>query len=316
MAQPTAGDVHVDVPLSNIATAYKNMDYIADLIAKRVPVNKQSDKYYTWTKDFWFRNQVEKRTPGDSYPEAGIELSTDSYFADIYHLAYPIPDEVAGNQDAAVQLEITGAEWLADQFALNREIKLAASIFAASIWGTDKTGGTDFVVWSDYANSTPIEDVDDGLTAIQGNTGREPNILVVGRQVFDKLKRHPNLIDLYKHTNVGILTPEQVRAALNVQTLLIGNAIRTTSLESASSITYSRIWAKHALLMFVPETPGLRVPAATYAFEWDIDGGGLSVPITRVREDLRDRELLRGKHAFDDKIVGTDLGYFFSGAVA
>ena len=38
--------------------------------------------------------------------------------------------------------------------------------------------------------------------------------------------------------------------------------------------------------------------------------------ITRVREDLRDRELLRGKHAFDDKVVGTDLGYFFSAAVA
>ncbi|MBU0598782.1 hypothetical protein KKF61_07420, partial [Patescibacteria group bacterium] len=139
MAQPTGSDIHVDEALSNIAIAYKNKDYIAEALFPLVPVEKQSDKYYIWTKAFWFRNQVEKRTPGDTYPEAGLELSTDEYFCDIFHLAFPIPFEDRRNQDPAVQLEETAAEFLADQFLLSREIGLAAAAFATSKWGTDRT---------------------------------------------------------------------------------------------------------------------------------------------------------------------------------
>ncbi len=317
MAQPSGSDVHVDTPLSNIAIAYKNQRYIADLISPRIPVTKQSDKYFIWTKDFWFRDQVEKRAPGSQYPEAGLELSTDSYYADIFHLAFPINDEDRVNQDVAVQLDMTGAEWLADQFALHRESKISTDIFAINIWDTDVVGGTDFTQWDDYANSTPLEDIDTALTAVQGQTGRDPNQFVVGREVHDKLKRHPNLLDLFKHTSKGILNEENVREAIGIEQYIVASSITTTSKESASSITYSRFWGKNGLLLFTPPNPGLRVPTAMYTFEW-VDVGGVKLPITidRLRDDLRDRDLIRGKYAFDDKVVGTDLGYFFSGAVA
>jgi len=317
MAQPTASDVHVDTPLSNIATAYKNPEYIGDQIAPRVPVTKQSDKYYIWTKDFWFRMVVEPRTPGDTYPEGGIEVSSTTYHCDQYHLAYAIPDEVRENQDPAIQIEVTAAEWLADQFALHREYKISAELFTTSVWGRDRTGTTHFVKWSDFENSVPLEDVDTGLTYTQGQTGRDPNVFVVGREVFDKLKRHPNLLDIFKYTGRGILTQDMVAQALGVPKLLVGNAIYTASLEGASSMTYTRLWGKHGLLVYVPPAPGLRIPAAAYTFEWTgVGGAKIPVAVTRWRDDARDRLMVRGKYAFDDKAVGTDLGYFFSAAVA
>jgi hypothetical protein len=53
------------------------------------------------------------------------------------------------------------------------------------------------------------------------------------------------------------------------------------------------------------------VPAAGYTFTWRItEAGGMLVPIENIREDNRDRDLLKGKHAFDDKVVGSDLGYY------
>jgi len=315
MAQPTAGDVHVDVPLSQIAIAYKNQEYIGEGIFPSIPVMKQSDKYYIWTKEFWFRNQVELRAPGDTYPEGGLGITTGNYAADIFHLSHPIPDEVRKNQDPAVQLEVSAAEWLADQFMLNRESKISTDVFKTSVWDTDKLL-TGTAQWSDFENSDPINDVDVGLTKVQGNTGVDPNVLVVGREVFDKLKRHPLLLEIFKHTGRGILTIGMVQDALNVPKILVGKGIETTTAEGAATITYTRLWGKSGLLLYTPPNPGLRVPAAGYTLVWAIDGDGLNVHITNFRDSARDRDLIRGKHAFDDKITGTDLGYFFDTAVA
>lgn len=313
---PTSGDIHVDTPLSDIAIAYKNTIFIADQVFPIVPVEKQSDKYYIWDKGSFLTNQVELRTPGDTYPEGRIKISTDEYYCDLYHLGYAIPDEDVANQDEAVELEETGAEWMAHQFALNREIQIAAAIFAATIWDSDLAGGTDFVQWSDYVSSDPISDIDTYSETIEQSTGATPNTLVLGRQTWNILRRHPLLLDMYKHTGVAILNEAQVAAALDIDTILVGRATQRTSAEGASTAVQAYIWGKHALLLYVPPSPGKRVPAAGYTFTWTIDDTGLTVNIIPIRQDDRDRDFLKGKHAFDFKVTGSDLGAYFGSAVA
>lgn len=315
MGNPTTSDVHIDQALSEIAIAYKNKTFIADQVFPIVEVDKQSDKYFIWDKGSFLTNQVEERTPGDIYPEGRIKLSNDNYFAQLYHLGYRIPDENKMNQDAAVDLETTGTEWLAHQFSLNREIKIAADAFVTGIWDNDLDGGSEFTKWDDYDNSTPIEDIDTYSAAIEKNTGATPNVLVLGREVWDKLRRHPNLLDLYKHAGVAILNEQMVADALNVEKILVGRATQRTSLEGASTAVQAYIWGKNALLIHVPERPGMRIPAAGYTFSWRIDGSGLIVNIIPTRQDDRDSDFLKGKHAFDDKLTGTDLGAFFESAI-
>lgn len=316
MGNPTTGDIHVDTALSEIAIGYKNKEFIADRVFPLVPVDKQSDKYYIWDKGSWLTNQVEKRTPGDTYPEGRMKLSTDSYFCDIYHLGYPIPDEDKKNEDAAVQLEQTGAEWLAHQFNLNREIQIAAGIFVASVWDNNPLVGTDFVAWDDYDQSNPPEDIDTYAATIQKDTGVNPNTLVIGRQVYDKLRRHPVLLDMFKYTGVGILKEDQVKEALGVDNLLVGRSVQRTSHEGAATAVQTYIWGKHALLLYVPARPALREPASGYTFTWKIDDSGLTVNVIPIRQDDRDRDFLKGKHAFDFKVTGTDLGAWFGNAIS
>ena len=313
---PTGADVHADSALSEIAIAYKNKSFIADQVLPLVPVDKQSDKYYIWDKGSWLTNQVELRTPGDTYPEGRMKLSTDTYYADIYHLGYPIPDEDKKNQDAAVDLETSGAEWLAHQFALNREVQIAAAVFAGSIWDTNPTVGTDFVAWDDYDNSDPPDDIDTYRETVLQNTGVLPNVLVLGKQVFSKLRRHPLLLDMYKYTGRGMLTEAEVAAALDVEKILVGTAVRRTSVEGAASATQAFVWGKNALLLYVPPKPALREPAAGYTFVWNIDDSGLTVNVIPTRQDDRDRDFLKAKHAFDFKVTGSDLGVFFASVIS
>lgn len=313
---PTGSDVHIDRALSQIAIAYMNTRFIADQVFPNVDVDHQSDYYYIWDKGSFLRNSVEKRTPGDTYPEGRIKISNTNYYCPIFHLAYPINDEDVKNQDDVIELEQTGSEWLQNQFLLNTEIEVATVAFADSTWDSDLTGGTDFTQWDDYDNSNPVADIDTYKQTIEQSTGQEANTLVMGRQVFDILKEHPLLLDKFKHTSVGILTPEQVRDALGVEKLLVGRTVQETSAEGASSATRAYVWGKKALLLYVPAAPGRRVPSAGYTFNWKIDGTGLTTTVSNIREDNRDRNLLKGKHAFDVKVTGSDLGAYFDGAIS
>jgi len=313
-AQPTAGDVHIDVALSNISTGYKNTGYIADRVFPLVRSDKQSNKYFTWTKDFWFRNYVQKRTPGDIYPEGGLELSSDSFFCDIFHLAFPLTDEETANQDEAVELETTGSEWLADQFMLNREAKIVADFFKTGVWANETTlAGTD--QWSDFANSDPENDILTGRQTIQKATAQKVSQLVMGVEVRDQLAQHPLLLEKFKYTSVAILSDSQIAQALGVPSLLVGEAVDNSAVEGATFVG-EYMWGKNAMLIHVPTSPGRRTPSAGYTFWWDANGQQMMVPISRIREDNRDRDLLKAKHAFDQKAVGTDLGYIILAAVA
>lgn len=310
MPQPTRSDVHIESALSDISTAYKNEAYIADLIFPQVSVRKQSDKYHIWTKDFWFRNNVRLRAPGTPFPVAGIELSNTNYYAHVYNLAYDIPDEVDENADDVIDLENVGSEFLADQFMINRENKMAADFFVSSVWDTDVTVGTTWGLGGD-----PVGDVDLGKTTIRKATGVSPNTLVMGQEVFDVLKVHADLTDLYKHTTPGILTQDIVASALGVERLIVGASVDNTAQEGAT-FSGEYTWGKDALLLYVPANPGRMVPSAGYQFVWPVGGSGVDVQISSVRDDMNRRTQLQGMHAFDQKAVGTDLGYFFAQVVA
>lgn len=321
MARAAGSDLHVDVPLSNLTIGYKNLQYIADDIFPVVPSEHQSDMYYIWDKDPFFRNYVQRRAPGTEYPEGSLTISTDEFYCPIYHLAYGINDEDVENADEQLDYEATGSEWLADQFMLNREMYMVDNFFKAGVWGYDRTGvsttpGTSQIrKWNDFSNSDPERDLRAAKQAIEQATGLEPNMFVVGPKVRDLLQEHPGLIDLYKYTTVGILSDEQVTRALKVPSMKVGRAIKNTANHN-EAFSGSYIWGDHAMLLYVSDAPGKKKPSAGYTFMWNIGmGSGVQVRIDNVRDDLRDRDVLKGKHSFVHKVTGKELGAFFTSVI-
>ena len=63
MPQPTQSQVHVDAILTNISVAYlqRAENFIADKVFPVVPVDKQSDKFFTYDKNDWLRLQHHDR---------------------------------------------------------------------------------------------------------------------------------------------------------------------------------------------------------------------------------------------------------------
>ena len=313
----TSKDVHVDQLLTNVSIGYSNAGYIADQIFPVVPVDKQSDKYLTYDKSHWFRNEAKIRATGTKSERGGWNYSSDTYFCDRFSYGHEIYDEERDNADNAFQLDSDAAEFATDKILMQREVAFASGFFTTSVWGTDKTGGTDFARWSDYAGSNPLVDVSDWMDTIEASIGREPNRLVMGKQVWSKLKWHPDLIDTIKYTQRAQMGIELAATLFEVERILVGRAIYTTSPEGTAeaSVTYSRIWGKHALLIYVPNTPSLRQPAAGYTFTWQRVPSSLRY-IKRMRDEEREADIIEANAYYDHKVTGAAAGLFGSTVIA
>ena len=313
----TSKDVHVDQLLTGVSVAYNNAGYIADQIFPIVPVDKQSDKYLAYDKSHWFRNEARIRAPGTRSERGGWSYSTDTFFCDRFSYGHEIYDEERDNADNNFQLDSDAAEFATDKILMQREVAFAAGFFTTSVWGTDKAGGTDFTKWSDYATSTPLVDVSAWVDSIEAGIGREPNRLVMGKQVWTSLKWHPDLIDTIKYTQRAQMSLELAASLFEIENILIGRAIYTTSPEGTAeaSVTYSRIWGKNALLIYVPSVPSLRTPAAGYTFTWRRVPNSLRY-IKRMRDEEREADIIEANAYYDHKVTGASAGLFASAAVA
>ena len=316
MAQPTTNDVHVDAILTNISVAYiqDQKAYIANQVFPTIPVEKQSDKYFLYSKGDWFRDEAQKRAPATESVGSGYSLSTSTYSADVYAFHKDVDDQVRANADSPLNVDRDATEFVTQRMLMRQEIQWTSDFFTSGIWATDTTPTN---LWSDYTASDPIGDVETGKAAILNSTGYLPNTMVLGYDVFRQLRHHPDIVDRVKYTSAENVTEDILARFFGVDRILVARAIRNTGREGAAN-AFSSIAGKNCALYYVAPTPGLLTPSAGYSFAWRgvSDGMGAHVGITRFRMPELRADRIEAQMAWDNKVIATDLGYFFPSCVA
>ena len=325
MPQPSINQVHVDAILTNISVAYlQNQDnFIADKVFPVIPVDKKSDKFFTYTKNDWFRDEAQRRAGGTESAGGGYGLSTGSYSADVFAFHKDVDDQTLYNADAPLNPLREATEFVTRRLMLRKEIQWNTDFFAGSIWANDYDGvaGTpttnEVKQWSDYAASDPIDDIEDAKAGILSTTGMEANTLVLGYDVFRTLKNHPDIVDRIKYTSSQTVTADMLAAMFDVPRVIISKAVKATNNEGATA-AYSFTSGKKALLCHVAPTPGLLTPSAGYSFSWTGVSGGLGATIgtSQFRMESLKADRIEAEMAFDNKVIASDLGWFWDSVVA
>ncbi len=319
MAQPNIHSVHVNAVLTNISVAYiqRQEMFIANRIFPMIPVDKKSDVYYTYTKNDWFRDEAQQRRDGEESAGSGYGLSTASYECKTWGIHKDIGDQTRENADSPINLDREATEFVTQRLLMRQAIQWASDYFTTSVWATDSTPTN---LWSDFTASDPINDIETGKTTILSTTGFMANTLVLGYQTYVQLKQHPDLVDRLKYTNTvtgRTITPEMLAALFDIDRVLVASAVKATNVEGETA-AYSFTHGKHALLCYVAPAPGLLTPSAGYTFAWrGVSGGmGQNIGINRFRMEHLKSDRVEGETSFANKVVASDLGYFFNGAVA
>jgi Phage major capsid protein E len=327
--QPTPGDVHVNTPLTNISIAMLQSasDFVAARVFPNIPVSKQSDRYYVYNRGDFNRDEMEQRAPGTESAGGGYTVdNTPTYYANRYSFHRDIPDEVRANADAVLNPDREATAFVTHKALIKREKLFAANHFVTGKWGTDITGvasgptGAQVLQWND-ANSNPIEDVRTGKRTVRESTGIEPNKLVLGRPVYDRLLDHPDIIDRIKYGQTAG-SPAKASLALlaslfEVEEILVMNAIENTAKEGQTA-AHSFIGGKKALLVHSASAPGLMTPSAGYTFSWTglMGAGGEGNRIRQFRMEALGVDRVEIDMCFDQKLVAPELGYFWNSVVA
>lgn len=325
MPQPSINSVHIDAILTNISVAYmqKAENFIADKVFPIIPVDKKSNKYFVYRKNDWFRDEAQRRADATESAGSGYNLDTDSYSADVWAFHKDVGDQTVANADAPLSPLREAAEFVTHRLLLRRELQFVSDFFNTGVWGKDWAGvasspSTDqFIKWSDYSNSDPLEDIEAAKEQILSTTGHEGNTLVLGYQVFRKLKNHPDLVDRIKYTTRDVITEDVMASLFGVDRVLVAKAIKATNAEGATG-AYAFAYGKAAGLFHVAPQAGLLTPSAGYTFAWTGVSGGLNQVIgtSNFRMESLKADRVEAEMAFDNKVVGSDLGFFFSDAVA
>ena len=312
MAEPTVRNVHQDSILSQISLGYQNAEYIGRRILPVVPVDKASDKYYVFDQAAWFRNEAGVRAPATFGPEGGYTLSTVAFqTVQQSHMTW-VADEERDNADAGLDLDRQGTEFCADKVAMGHEKLAAALVFGSGNYASGHTSTLAGVTqWSDPA-STPIENITEtAQETIGGKIGRRGNTLVLGEQVFNKLRNHPDVMDRVKYTQTGQVSAQLLASLLEVDQLLIGRAIENTAPQGATAV-YARMWGKFAALLYLPPRPGIRTLSYGYTFMWK----PYNFVTERWLDSGRKATGIRTLAQYDQKVVANTAGYLFIDAVA
>lgn len=308
----TGHDVHIDVPLSNIAVeAFSTGEYIAPQLFPVIDVRKQSDKYYTIQKNSWLRvPSTTLRAPKTSPTRVEFDVSSDSYFADNFALASENALEVLANADDAIQLRARTTRFLVDMLMRDQEVRIANMVTSitnigsgVSLAGANK--------WSNYISSDPVADVTTGHAFIRSNTGLVANTALMDWDTYQMVRRHPVLLDMYKYTQGGLVNDAEIKEVFKVSNLLISNAIRNAALEN-STASLVNIWGNNCLLAYISPTPtGLRTATFGLAFRWL--NPELPAPWgVRVYNDPdpgKKTEITEASYYQDEKIVAPQLAY-------
>jgi len=325
MGNPIYGDIHVDTPLTNMSVAYMQGEevMVANKVFPIVPVKKQSDLYFTYSRADMLRNEAAVRQYGAESKGGGYDVSTDPYYCNIYAFHKDVYPTERVNSDSPLQPDIDAGEYVSQKLILKREIDFQERFFASGIWGTQYEGaaaasGLDLVYWSS-SGSTPIEDIATAQLAVQGSTAKKPNTLLLGPNTFIALRDNAEIRDLLRYTaGPAVPTPQLLAQMFDVERVLVGAAVSNSAASGATEDT-GFILGKHALLCYTENSPGIRKASAGYIFSWSgLEGAGaFGNRMYKIPMDLLGIGTVRieGEMAYDIELISADLGVFFNDIV-
>jgi len=332
MPNPVQSDLHVNVPLTNVSVAWMQdkATFIADKVFLRVPVSKQSDLYWKYTKSDWRRTDVQKRAPGTESAGAGWKNDTGQYFAEVYAIHKDLDDQTRSNADSYWNLDKDATLFVTNQLLLKRDLDWNNAYFKTGVWGTDYTGvaasptGNQFLQWNDAA-SDPIVQFQNLQTGFVLQSGRKANTLVLGADTITQLKNHPDIIDRIKYTQKGVVSTDLLASLFDVEKVLVSYASYTSVAEQAdgrsqdTAATYSFMSnSKSALLCYTPSSPSLMTPAAGYIFTWNgyLAGNSYGIRMKNFRMEHIAADRIEGEMTYDMKVIAPEMGIYLSNAVA
>jgi hypothetical protein len=199
MAYEEALDLHVNVPLTNVSVAYmQSAELHRDKVFPKVPVQKQSDLYWKYSKSDWRRTDVQQARPEHRVAGCRLERHHRHLLLPRLRVHKDIDDQLRANADSNFNLDRDATEFITNQHAAQAGHRLdgerllqdrrlghrAHRRHSAPRRPASSCSGT-------RPGSDPISDVAGWIIDFRRLTGFAPNVCVMGAYVMEGAQAAP-----------------------------------------------------------------------------------------------------------------------------
>lgn len=300
---PNVNEIRVEKLLSNVSVQYKNEEYISDKLCPVVPVDKDSDKYRIYEKN-WKIPETKRADKGIS-KEFQFHYSTASYALEKHALKdYVGVDEERNNDIGSIRAD--AVENLTDALLRVREDKVAA-LYTTTSWSLNVSLAAANAFNANTTVSNPIPVFDTGAATVIANSGKTPNHGMMTHEAYIAVKNHISVLDRVKYTSSEI-SENVVAALLGLPELYIAKAQKDTAADGLAA-TSANFFGDVAFLGWKSPSPSMRAPSCVYNFE------NTAPRVKSWFEPQRDAEAIEVEMKFIPKVVASLTGYLIKDVV-
>lgn len=329
------GYIRPHTALTNMAMSYfqNASNYFAKAIFPICPVQLSSDLYYRFSKEDLLRDNWQRKPEYGSVMPAVLSEDTDTYNCQVDQIKFGISKirttDLQRRQGPALARDPKQqrTRTIAEQANIHQDIIFANKFFKKGVWkdewsGVDTTSPSDkqFIKFSND-NSDPIKFIRERKTAMHQETGRTPNRLAMGANVFDALANHPGILERVKYggttANPADVTENVLAQLFGVEKLVVLKSIYNKADQGADA-DMNFIGDPNALLLaYATNAPSVDEPSAGYIFSWDMLGNGQLMPIVNYDDPDTSKyvEWVCGMMSMDMRKTADDLAMFLTDAV-
>ena len=242
------------------------------------------------------------RAPGAEAKKVKDSLSTVNYSTQEYTLEDAIDDrEIKEARNPAEQLLVSAkrrtikVQQRIGLFVEKLQADLATNTSEYKSGHAISLSGTDMF---DNADSDPIGTIEDAKELVRKAIGVRPNTLLIGANVWAKLKKHSIILDAIKHIMMPVATPDIIKNLLDLEKVVIGEAVYVDKDKETHDI-----WDKVVILAYVPSSPSIDEPAFGYTLR------RTGYPeFKRYRDEGRNSEVISVSELLGTVLLGADAG--------
>lgn len=283
--------------LSNLALSFfqTSQSYFARSIFPICPVDMSAGSYYVFELEDLLRDGWQKKPAYGKVMPTAIGEHTETYSVEVYQMIMGI-DEIRetdvkrregpafANNSRQKQTRL-----IAEQANIHLDKAFANGFFNKDAWNDVRTGvdsttpGDDQFIKFSNDNSDPVDYVAGLKLEMLEKTGREPNRMAMGPDVFRGLRKHPAILERVKYTgstaNPAKVTQKVLAELFEMEHISVMKSIQNKATQGKEADIGFIANRKDMLLAYAPDRPSIQEPSAGYILTWDMLGNGQTMPI-------------------------------------
>lgn len=298
----------VDPVLSEVARGYQNNAMVGHKLFPIVPVGQRGGKVIQFGKES-FKLYATGRAPGANTKRVqfGYDGADFALKQDALEGVLPYENMEEASAGPGIDLSSGTVTGVQDIIQLGREYEQAAIARNAANYGASNKvtlSGTD--QFSDPA-STPGVVIKDAVESIRRQTGKRPNVAVIGASVFAALQENQTILDRIKYTGRDSITTAMLASLWGIGEVVVGDAIYD------DNGTITDVWGNDIVLAFTQMASVANRGLPSYGYTYQLRGYPL------VEQSYYDRSAKSWIYPVTEEakpvLAGADAGFLIVDAV-